>query len=134
MLSRWAYSPKSRVNRLQETTGSLSYAGSWHRIKSLGASGGYVAYTTSTGATAKFAFDGRSFMWVSPKGPTRGAARVYVDGTYRATINLHATSFGARRIVFRASWSTKGHHEVVIRGSGTSGHPRIDVDAVGYIG
>jgi hypothetical protein len=134
MLSRWAYTPKSRVNRLQETTILLAYSAGWHRIKSEGASGGYVAYTTKKGATATFAFDGRSFMWVSPKGPTRGAANVYVDGSYRATINLYATSFGARRVVYRASWSATGHHEVVIRGSGTSGHPRIDVDAVGYIG
>ena len=133
MLSRWAYSAKSKVIRLQETSGSISYSGHWLRIRSEGASAGYVRYTNSTGASATFAFDGRAFMWVTPKGPTRGYARVYIDGIYRARINLHASSFLARRIVYRATWSRPGHHVVLIKSAGTSGHPRIDVDALGYL-
>ena len=133
MLSRWAYSARSKVIRLQETSSTIDYSGSWRRIKSQGASGSYVRYTTSSSAAARFAFDGRSFAWVSPKGPTRGYARIYIDGTYRGRINLNATSFVARRVVFRAGWSTRGHHVVVIRCAATSGHPRIDVDALGYI-
>jgi nitrous oxidase accessory protein NosD len=133
MLSRWAYTTLMKAVRLQETSSSIAYSGSWHRIRSESASGSYVKYTTSTGAAARFAFDGRAFIWASPKGPTRGKARVYIDGTYRATINLWASSFMARRIVYKATWSKRGHHVVVIKDTGTTGHPRIDVDALGYI-
>lgn len=133
ILSRWAYTPRSLVYRTQETGSSIHYAGSWHRIRSDGASGGYVRYTTAPNATATFAFNGRSFIWVSPKGPTRGYARVYVDGTYRALVNLHTSSFSARRVVYRASWAKAGLHVVLIKNLATSGHPRIDVDAVGYL-
>jgi hypothetical protein len=58
---------------------------------------------------------------------------LYIDGIYRARINLYASSFMARRIVYRATWSKAGHHVVLIKNAGTSGHPRIDIDALGYL-
>jgi hypothetical protein len=104
-------------------------AGRWRLAASSGASGCEVRYATASGATATFSFTGRAVAWVAPVGATRGSARVYVDGTYRTTVNLRATSFRARRIVFRASWPSAGTHTLEIRVAGSSGHPRVDVDA-----
>jgi hypothetical protein len=67
---------------------------------------------------------------VSATGPTRGAANVYVDGAYAATINLHTTSTAYQRVVWTKSWSAFGAHTVKIVVSGTAGHPRVDIDAL----
>ena len=94
-----------------------------------GHSGGKARYTTTAGRWAQFAINGRSFAWVAPKGPTRGSAKVYVDGAYRTTVSLYSSSTAYKRIVYATSWSAVGDHVIRIVVSGTTGHPRVDVDA-----
>ena len=96
-------------------------------------SGGHSRTSVQTGATATIAFTGRAIAWAAPTGPTRGAARVYVDGVYRATVNLYRTSFGARRLVYRVAWTSAGAHQLKIVVVGTARHPRVDVDAFAII-
>ena len=76
-----------------------------------------------------FRFTGRAFGIVSPKGPSRGSARLYVDGAYVSTIDLHRSSWTPRIIVAARSWSSSGTHSVRLVSLGTRGHSRIDVDA-----
>ena len=66
---------------------------------------------------------------VAPKGPGRGAAKIWVDGTYVGTYSLYASSFQARRIVWSRGWAASGTHAVSVVVVGTAGHPRVDVDA-----
>ena len=61
-------------------------------------------------------------------GPTRGQARVYVDGTLISTINLNSLSTTERRLVFARTWSSVGTHVIKVVVLGTAGHPRVDVD------
>ncbi len=133
--SSWATSASVTPRRFQEGASSIDYGpGTWRHASGSHASGGAVRFAKSKGATATFRFTGRAVAWVSTLGPSRGAARVYVDGTYRTTVGLHASSLHARRLVFRASWGTRGSHTIVIRVVGTAGHPRVDVDAFAVIG
>jgi hypothetical protein len=69
---------------------------------------------------------------VAPLGPTRGVARLYVDGVLLRSIDLHRTTTAARRVVFSRNWTVAGNHtlKVVVRGTGT--HPRFDVDAIAF--
>lgn len=132
--SAWATSAAVQPRRYQEESSLVAYgSGRWRRVSVSSASGGHVRYATARGATATFRFTGRSVAWVAPVGPSRGSARVYVDGVYRATISLHRSSTTSRRIVFRTSWSASGSHTLLIRVLGTAGHPRIDVDAFAII-
>jgi parallel beta-helix repeat protein len=128
--SPWATTAAFVAARAEETSGLVTYGpGTWRRIASGGALGGSVRYATSANAAATIRFTGRAVAWVSPVGPTRGSAKVYLDGAYRTTISLHRTSFAARRLVYRASWSVSGTHVLKIVAVGTAGHARIDVDA-----
>jgi hypothetical protein len=67
--------------------------------------------------------------WVAAKGPTRGTASVYVDGTWVRSVNLHAATGQSRAIVFSQNWTAIGTHRITVVVQGTAGHPRVDVDA-----
>ncbi len=117
-----------RAVRRQETR--AEYHGSWRRTVWSSASGGHTRYATRAGSWASFSFTGRSAALVMPKGRSMGKAKIYVDGVYARTINLHASSTHARRIVFSWTWSRWGAHTIRIVALGTARHPRIDVDAL----
>jgi hypothetical protein len=112
---------------------SIALTGSWHAITPRGSYSEVAAYSTDTGARLRFDFVGRSVSWIATKGPKRGKAAVYVDGNKVATIDLYASSTKYRRVVFRRAWTDAGSHRLEIVVLGTSGRPRIDVDAIVYI-
>ena len=126
-----AWSPAATVTpvRYQETTSLATWHGTWHRYATSSSSGGSSRYATGKGASVTFRFTGRAFGIVSPKGPSRGSARLYVDGGYISTIDLHRSSWTPRIIVAARSWSSSGTHSVRLVSLGTRGHSRIDVDA-----
>ena len=90
--------------------------------------GDAAKYSTRAGATASFAFSGKKVIWYGPVGPTRGKARVLIDGTYVKTVNLYSSSFTAHKAVFSKSWSAAGAHTLVIEVLGTAGHPYVAID------
>jgi GH25 family lysozyme M1 (1,4-beta-N-acetylmuramidase) len=127
--SAWAVGPRITPLLTQQSSSSVTYGGTWHSSSAPSASGGSEKYTYAKGAWAKLSFTGSSIAWVAPTGPARGSADVYVDGVFRATISLHATTYHARQIVFAYNWAANGAHSIRIVCRATSGHPRIDVDA-----
>jgi hypothetical protein len=126
--SPWAYSTVVGSTRYQETS-EISRTGTWTRTPSIGASGAYVRFASRALATATFSFVGRAVTWIAPRGPGRGAARIYVDNVYRTTVNLSRSATLARSIAFAASWSSSSRHTIAIHVVGTPGHPRVDIDA-----
>ena len=128
-ISGWAAGAAFRLNAYDETSRAIRYHGAWTRQYDASAYGSYVEYATTTGASARLTFTARNVAWVAPRSPSRGQARVYVDGSYAATVNLYATYGQPRRVVFTRSWTTLSTHTLEIRAVGTSGHPRVDVDA-----
>jgi hypothetical protein len=127
--STWAAGPTLSVRAAQETAAAITYAATWTRKAVSGAYGGYLRYSKATTARARFTFTGRDIAWVSPRGPTRGQADVYIDDGFVATIDLYSATVDHRRVVFRHAWLTSGSHVIEIRSRGTVGRPRIDVDA-----
>ena len=57
----------------------------------------------------------------SRRGPTRGVARVYVNDTYVASVDLRRTVTRTAQVVFARSWSTTATRRLTIRVSGTPG-------------
>ena len=66
---------------------------------------------------------------VTTKATTRGSFKVYVYGVLKATVSAFSSTTKFRQDVYQFSWSTAGTHKIKIVVSGTSGHPRVDVDA-----
>jgi hypothetical protein len=123
-----ASAPTTSVQRYSETSSKITYRGTWRTAGYRGYAGGAAKYATKAGATASFAFIGSKVVWYGPVGPTRGKARILVDGTYLKTVDLHARSFTARKALFSKSWSAPGAHTLVIEVVGTAGHPYVAID------
>jgi hypothetical protein len=114
----------------QDTSTTLVRSGTWKTSAYRLWSKGTAASAKVAGASISRTFTGRGVAWVAASGPTRGSARVVIDGVSVATVNLHASSLHFRRIVFARSWVSSGTHTIRIVVSGTAGHPRVDLDAL----
>jgi hypothetical protein len=116
--------------RVGETSTSISYASTWSTARYAAYSGRQVKYATRTGASATISFIGNGIAWIGPVGPTRGTARVYIDGKAVATVDLRQSTFQARKIVF-ARALTAGKHTLKVYVT-SSGRPvAIDNFVVG---
>ena len=92
------------------------------------ATGGWITSSSQAGARAKYRFTGRGIAIVVPTNSTRGKATVYLDGTYRATVDLYSSSNVYRKVVYIGNWSTSGTHTIELRVTGTSGRPAVSLD------
>ena len=117
-----------KAKRYNESSSAIDYSGTWKKAKHGGYGGDTVRYATTAGATATFTLSGRRVVWYGPLGPTRGKARVSVDGTYIRTVNLYRRSFDARAVLFKTSWKDAGTHTITIEVVGTKGHPMVAID------
>jgi hypothetical protein len=126
--SAWVYGPSFAPTISQESSGAVTYTGSWTTAPTGSASGGSLSYATAAGASATFAFSGSSVAWVAFRGPNRGSARVYIDGVLKATIDLNVATNSSRRVAYAFTWGANGPHTIKVVVVGTAGHPRIDVD------
>jgi len=116
------------THRYPETSSKIAYRGTWRTAGFPGYAGNAAKYDTKAGATATFTFTGTKVVWYGPVGPTRGKARVLVDGKYLKTVDLYARSFTARKAVFSKSWASGGAHTLTIQVLGTAGHPYVAID------
>jgi serine protease len=111
----------------QETR--ATYQGTWRSGTCACYSGGTDKYSTAAGRSASFVFTGNVIKFVSERGPTRGSFRVYIDGVLKTTLSNYSTVTQGAVIVWRKSFASVGKHTLKIVNVGTSGHPRVDVDA-----
>jgi beta-N-acetylhexosaminidase len=125
----WSFGP-ALVPLVRESSSTVvRFSGWWRTVTGVGYSGGSTRYATAAGAWASYTFTGTGIGWVAAVGPTRGSARVYIDGRYMATVNLHSTTTSLRRIMFATNWPHQGTHTIRIVVLGTAGHARVDVDS-----
>jgi subtilisin family serine protease len=117
----------------QENSTLAHYTGTWHTSRSSAWSGGKTRYSRSKNASVTYAFTGRGFAVVVPKGSTRGSANLYVDGAFVATVDLFNASAKARALVATGIWSVSGAHTVKLVVLGTGSHPRFDIDALAIL-
>ncbi len=127
-IGAWTGSGAFHLRLATERASTVRYAGRWTTRTSAGYLGGALRYSKRAGATTSFSFTGHGVAWISSRGPTRGSARVSVDGRVVATINLNAAASTYRRVAWSMTWSKAGTHRVTIRVLGTARHPRVDVD------
>ena len=128
--SPWASMPTVSTGVAQDTSGSIARSGAWRSASNSSYSRSTAIYARTAGATLTRTFTGRTVAWISAVGPSRGAARVYIDGSLFATVNQYRADPGYRKVVFERSWVSSGSHTIRIEVVGTSGHPRVDLDAL----
>ncbi len=123
-----AWSTNYKVTTYQENSTSVDWNGHWTRVSYRNYSGGRVRSTDQRGAGATVTFKGTGFAWIGPVGPTRGEAKVYVDGEYVKTVNMYASRYVASTVVFQQLFSGYGTHTFKMVSLATSGHPTVAVD------
>src|SRR5207245_6854556 len=104
------------------------YSGTWFTTTTAAASGGTLHSTYAAGASVSQTFTGSGIAWVAYRGPTRGKARVYIDGVLITTVDLYASTGRGKVVVFDRSWATSATHTIRVVGLGTAGRSRIDLD------
>jgi hypothetical protein len=112
-----------------ESAGAAKYAGSWGTTSSTSYYGGRMKFATKTNASVTYTFTGSAVAWLTALGPTRGTARIYVDGVLAGSVSTYRSTGVSRQVKFLRTFPTSGTHTLRIVVAGTAGHPRIDIDA-----
>lgn len=111
-----------------ERSSTIDYTGTWRPARHRGYVGGAVRYATSDGASASITFTGSRIAWYGPVGPTRGKARILIDGEAVKTVNLQRSGFEPSTILYSVSWKTPGRHTFTVEVIGTKGHRLVAID------
>jgi len=105
--------------RLEDDDPGVLFSGVWAYRVGEGASGRSYRYSRTSGASMHTAFNGTGATWIAPVGPSRGRARVYVDGVLAGTADLYAPASAARQPVWSVSGLPSARHtlRIVVLGS-----------------
>jgi GH25 family lysozyme M1 (1,4-beta-N-acetylmuramidase) len=85
--------------------------------------GGSYAMDHLAGASASFAFSGKSVTWYTVTGPSQGKAAVSVDGRARGTFDQYAPS-ATFKVARTFRHLEPGEHTITVRVLGRKGSPR----------
>jgi hypothetical protein len=124
----WAYVPSFRLTGVAQSSSAVRYAGTWRTSRSATWWGGTARSSSAKGATVRYTFTGRSIAWVGLTAATRGRAAVYINGAYKATVDLSSTTTRKQVVVWSMNWPTSATRTITIKVLGTAGRPRVDVD------
>ncbi|HVM29455.1 MAG TPA: fibronectin type III domain-containing protein [Candidatus Limnocylindrales bacterium] len=114
---------------VQDANSSLSWSGDWSRVSTSNASGGTVRRSSQPGSSVTMTFTGKSIALIGTEGPRFGTARVFVNGTLEAEIELYAGSNRWRRLLFTRTWDTAATRTIRVEVSGEKGAGQVDIDA-----
>jgi hypothetical protein len=126
----WAYGSTFSLSTYSEASSTIHYGGTWATSSSSSYRGGKAKVASISGKTASRTFTGRSIAWLALKGPTKGKANVYVNGTLVATVDLYASTTQPQRLVWARNWSSSASRMVTIKVLGTSGRPQVNLDGL----
>lgn len=128
-VSAWSEVPQLSSWVAQEGSGAVARTGAWSRYVNKSMSGGATRYARAKGAAASLTFSGRGIAVVMPYGPGRGRAQIWVDGVLASTVDTYRSTLAYRRIVYSKTWPSTATHVITVVVLGTSGRPRVDLDA-----
>ena len=126
----WVAGSTQYPSLLQQTSTSIAWAGAWTTLTSASYSGGSARSSTAAGASASYAFTGRSVALVFAKGPTRGAVQVWVDGALATTLDTYAGANAYGWVGYARNFGSSAAHTVKLVVVGTAGRPSVVLDAI----
>ena len=124
----WTAGPAVAPRLVQQSRPAIQYGGAWTATASPSFSGGSVRHAGAPGRSVSYTFTGRSIGFVTTMAPARGKVSVYVNGHLVTTLDLRATT-RYRVIAWQKTWSNSATRTVRLVVTGTTTHPRIDLDA-----
>jgi hypothetical protein len=125
----WASSSTYRASAVSDSSSAVRWSGSWAYASHSGYLGRRAHSTRGRGDIATIDFDATSIAWAGPVGPTRGKARVLIDGKAVAIVDLGHATFRARDMVFSRNLAA-GPHTLRVQALGTSGRPTVAIDHI----
>jgi hypothetical protein len=132
LLGGWAST--HAVTTYAETSTRVRYTGRWFTTHHSAYLGGKARAADQRSARASITFSGTGIAWTGPIGPTRGSAKVYLDGRLIRTVNAYATRFAPGRALFSMTFSSIQSRTLEIVVAGTVGHPTVAIDAIAVRG
>ncbi|WP_183061610.1 protease pro-enzyme activation domain-containing protein [Motilibacter peucedani] len=127
-VSGWKAGSTFTLSSYENTSSRIAYSSGWTQVNESGASGGNVKYTTSGGKTAKVSFTGTQVAWVTQIASTNGSATVKVDSGSSSSVSTNGSTTKQTYVAAASTGLTAGAHTYTVTSSGTSGHPRVEVD------
>ena len=125
------------VARVEDTSASVVYVGSWAQGNTAKAwSGGTAALATggpsATGepTRATLTFTGTGVQWIGFQGPQTGIANVYLDGAFMAAVDTYAATEALGAVLYTASGLVSTSHTLTIDSTGTRNPSSSDIFVV----
>jgi Divergent InlB B-repeat domain len=132
--SAYSYGQTFHVKLIQQSSTSVHYNAAWSLGSTTSASGGSYRYTSTAGRYTYYTFTGRTIAVVAYRSSGSGSFKVYIDGVYKTTVSLYITTATQwKRVVYSLNVPS-GTHTIKLVAVGTSGHPRINLDAFIVLG
>jgi hypothetical protein len=119
----WANLANFTPTLFQESSGT--YTQTWTGSHPAYALGKRLVFNRTPRGNASFTCTCSSISVISPKGPGQGGGRVYIDGTFVATVSEFNSKTLGPLVLFAHTWTTKGSHRIDIVNTGV----QFDVDA-----
>lgn len=121
----------SETVRIEDVdTTATTYTGTWTEINDSSASGGTYKKASSSLAKAEFSFEGNSISWVAMKDTSLGIANVYIDGDFKASVDLFSPTLIYQAKVFSFDLLNSGDHTLTIQPTGTKNASATDFNIV----
>jgi hypothetical protein len=117
--------------QVEQASPAIDYT--WRTVSSPNAFGRSYATEHLAGATASFAFTGKTVTWYTVTGPSQGKASVWIDGKAKGTFDQYAPSISSK-VARSFSHLARGDHTITIRVLGLAAPGATDsqvaVDAI----
>ena len=113
---------------IDDSNPSVTYTGSWANSNPGGCFANTCHNIQAAGATAQTSFTGTGVTWYSITAPDQGSADVYIDGTFKQTVNLYSATRAEAVPVYNVTGLTFGNHTIKVV---TDNSSWVSVDAFG---
>jgi membrane-associated phospholipid phosphatase len=110
--------PPAPVRRFEETDPSIAYTAGWMPDAHGSLSGGAAAASRSSGAQATFTFTGSSVSWIGGRASWTGIARVFLDGSFVAEVDMYSRTVEVQVPLFTAVGLSNTSHTLTIEVTG----------------
>jgi photosystem II stability/assembly factor-like uncharacterized protein len=113
-----SWTPLTTRMRVEEDRPSILRTGTWNWLTTSGASANLVLSSEEASATLQYTFVGTRIAWIGSKGPAQGIARVYLDGSLVATVDLYDPVSRLQQTLYQSPLLTPGEHTFAVVATG----------------
>jgi PKD repeat protein len=116
-----AQPPPDSVVRLEDSDPAWTFTGAWSINSSAPHSDGTARTALEAGARATVRFSGTGIRWIGYRDDWAGIANVYLDGAFRARVDLYANDYLKQVVVYSIQGLPAGTHTLTVEVTGDKG-------------